>query len=372
VDQSKLKPFPWQDIPYLWRNEVEAARSVRQLLTDYIDWVLVNQVASKLLAKTVEIRLHQVQIHQQLPMNTQAISVPLKSGELGPWVRIDVELDLAARLVASVLEVHLPFLQPNYRHSPEIRGAVTAFLIALSRRTSFGEPFRVAEVIPPHANTPLFEATFLVFVEDEVFRCSALVPLPLIAPSLPNFTTEVLRGLGEIKLQIPVVAAVSLATRAQLDSLEVGTAWAPGDAWTLRRQADQWQGTAVLVAPTSEHALNVQLLPRQPTLYALKFQSKTSSTWELAMNNTEELVKSDDQPAEALADVPVVVRVEVGTVTLSAKEWASLHVGDVIATGVRVGNPVILRVGGLAVAEGELCNLEGEVAVRILKRKGKL
>jgi flagellar motor switch/type III secretory pathway protein FliN len=71
---------------------------------------------------------------------------------------------------------------------------------------------------------------------------------------------------------------------------------------------------------------------------------------------------------DSLGDVPVVVRVEVGEVTLAARDWAALSRGDVIALGRRVGERVVLRVGGVAVARGELVDVEGEVGVRIAER----
>jgi flagellar motor switch/type III secretory pathway protein FliN len=55
-------------------------------------------------------------------------------------------------------------------------------------------------------------------------------------------------------------------------------------------------------------------------------------------------------------------------VTLTAQEWADLGPGGVLATGVKLGAPVVLRAGGVAIARGELCELDGEVAVRILER----
>ena len=75
---------------------------------------------------------------------------------------------------------------------------------------------------------------------------------------------------------------------------------------------------------------------------------------------------SGGDPAQALGAAPVVLRVEVATVTLEAQEWARLGPGSVVATGVRLGEPAVLRVGGAVVARGELCDLDGELAVRIL------
>jgi flagellar motor switch/type III secretory pathway protein FliN len=68
---------------------------------------------------------------------------------------------------------------------------------------------------------------------------------------------------------------------------------------------------------------------------------------------------------EAVLDAPIVVRVEVGAVSMTAAEWARLRAGDVIETGRRLNEPVVLRVAGREVARGELCDIEGELGVRI-------
>jgi flagellar motor switch/type III secretory pathway protein FliN len=71
---------------------------------------------------------------------------------------------------------------------------------------------------------------------------------------------------------------------------------------------------------------------------------------------------------EAIGEVPVVVRVEIGEASMLAREWASLARGDVLALGRRVGESVTLRVGGVPVARGELVEIEGDVGVRIVER----
>jgi flagellar motor switch/type III secretory pathway protein FliN len=64
----------------------------------------------------------------------------------------------------------------------------------------------------------------------------------------------------------------------------------------------------------------------------------------------------------------VSVRVEIATAMMTAREWASLGPGAVVQLGQRVGNPVTIRVGGIAIASGELIDIDGEVGVRILSR----
>lgn len=73
---------------------------------------------------------------------------------------------------------------------------------------------------------------------------------------------------------------------------------------------------------------------------------------------------------DAVLDAPIVVRVELGAVSLTAREWAELRPGDVLEAGRRVGDHAILRVAGRAVAEGELVDVEGELGVRILRLLG--
>ena len=79
-------------------------------------------------------------------------------------------------------------------------------------------------------------------------------------------------------------------------------------------------------------------------------------------------IDEKDALVTTLGEVPIVMRVEIGEATMSARDWASLGRGDVISLGRRLGDPVVLRVGGVLVARGELVELEGEVAVRIVER----
>jgi type III secretion protein Q len=86
---------------------------------------------------------------------------------------------------------------------------------------------------------------------------------------------------------------------------------------------------------------------------------------------TVEQGKASANEAETLTDVlletPVVVRVELGAVSMSAREWARLGPGDIIETAQRIAEPVVLRIAGREVGRGELVNVDGQVGVRIQK-----
>ena len=61
-----------------------------------------------------------------------------------------------------------------------------------------------------------------------------------------------------------------------------------------------------------------------------------------------------------------MVRVELGVVEMKAREWAALSPGDVVTLGRKLGDPAVLRVGGIEVARGEIVQVDGEYGVRIL------
>ncbi len=97
----------------------------------------------------------------------------------------------------------------------------------------------------------------------------------------------------------------------------------------------------------------------------------------LVLGGDASVLCAEDEPMdkdaliEAVGDVPVVVRVEVGEATMTAREWATLGRGDVVALGRRAGEPVLVRVGGVPVARGDLVVVDGEVGVRIIERIGE-
>jgi flagellar motor switch/type III secretory pathway protein FliN len=68
---------------------------------------------------------------------------------------------------------------------------------------------------------------------------------------------------------------------------------------------------------------------------------------------------------EAALEAPLVVRIEIGSVSMTARDWAALRPGDVIESGRRINEPVVLRVAGREVARGELVDVEGEIGVRV-------
>ena len=75
----------------------------------------------------------------------------------------------------------------------------------------------------------------------------------------------------------------------------------------------------------------------------------------------------DSELTQIVGETPVLVRLELGCVEMSAAEWAALRPGDVVQCGRRIEEPVLLRAGGREIARGELVTVDGEIGVRILR-----
>jgi flagellar motor switch protein FliN/FliY len=69
----------------------------------------------------------------------------------------------------------------------------------------------------------------------------------------------------------------------------------------------------------------------------------------------------------ALEDAEVDVAIEIARTSIALGELARLEPGDVLATRASLSSHVTLRVGDTLVARGELVDVDGQFAVRILE-----
>jgi flagellar motor switch/type III secretory pathway protein FliN len=158
-----------------------------------------------------------------------------------------------------------------------------------------------------------------------------------------------------VRLRVPWVGAVSSVPLAVLEQLQVGDVWLPG--------ADAWVGgepalAAGLLAPAhSRRGLPVRVVGGRTVLGA----EVVAVPEELEASMSQE----ESELEQIVGETPVVVRLELGVVEMSAAEWAALRPGDVLASGRRLDEAVSLRTGGREIARGELVEIEGEIGVRI-------
>ncbi len=169
-----------------------------------------------------------------------------------------------------------------------------------------------------------------------------------------------LSSLGTLPLELPVVIGESHVKRDELARLVPGTAFLTGQGLWVD---ESLVGHAVLIAPLSERGIHVNLQPGGKIVLGEQVVT-------LNHDDSNPTTTSDGEVKDltgTLFEAPVVLRVELGSVSLPARQWALLRKGDIIETGQPLRSEVTLRVAGKAIAQGELLNVEGELGVRITK-----
>jgi type III secretion system YscQ/HrcQ family protein len=242
-------------------------------------------------------------------------------------------------------------------------GAFAATLAAALRHA--GTPVvaqpAYAEAAPLDAE-PVTVVGLTVTLDGQATHARAFVPTSFLASDAHGLGRAALAALGDVPLPLSLVAHRTLLTAGEVATLRRGDVLLFGASWKLG-PARNLNGPVWLASSSSERALKAHLDGARLVL--------REGTEELGWSPMADELDEAGVIAAAVGEVPVIVRVELGAATMKAVEWASLRPGDVVALGSKIGAPVTVRVSGLAVAEGDLVDLEGEVGVRIRRRLPK-
>jgi flagellar motor switch/type III secretory pathway protein FliN len=297
---------------------------------------------------------------------SDALALLLAPGGDGRRFLVEVEGALGALLVSRALRQRAPRItDPSRPPAATLLGAFAAVMTAALRGAHAGVVLKVLAAGPAAAlardlaaGGTATTAWLTVRVGEGAFEARVTVPDDLFAPAA-LFTYSDLRALGDAPLALPLVIASTLASRADLDTLSSGDAFV--FAATASLAAGELNGAVALVAPQGERGIAANLAAEGRLVVRGQIESHP---WEREMSSDERSTTILD----VLQDAPVVVRVELGKVEMTARDWAALGPGDIVTLGRKIGDPAILRVGGAELARGELVQVEGEMAVRITAR----
>lgn len=358
-----IAPFPWSTLDALSRAEVAAAARIRRAVRAHVDLAALGAELTDVAKERVEVMVRRYRRADGSRSTADAVGLVIEVDERR--FLVEIEAGLATGLVARVLQRPPPRLVDASRPAPPaLTGAISALALSVLRRAHAGAAFRIIEAGPAMAvarehlaryagTATLTTAWLTVLLGAEAFEARVTIDETLPAPAAKPFDGAALAMLGTLPLALPIVGATCVASRSEIAALMPGDAFvvpgltlAPKNAALVPERGEQ--GLAVEVADPS------RLVVRDLAL---------SFPWEVPLMSAE-------TTARVLDDASVVVRVELGTVEMKAHEWAQLAAGDVVALGRKLGEPAILRVGGVEVARGELVQVDGEMAVRILSRTG--
>jgi flagellar motor switch/type III secretory pathway protein FliN len=365
----EIRAYPWDALDIVPREAAHLLRDARRAVRRAIDERKIGESLSELLGEHVSIIVGDVNVAAANATPLHGATLTFATADDAVRVELDVEHELSRTLVARVVGRPTRLGDPRLPLAPEIEGGLAAIACSVARRAhGAGETLRPvgsgALRLAPGERRIDVHATVLIGADAYAARATIQMRRTF-TPETADPASE-LASLGKIPISMPVVAAISLARTIDVYGLEPGDVWMPGDGWSVRRAGDAGgrgasaiAGEILLAAPGTERAIRARLGENGEIVVV---------GVETTQHDAEAKPMSEHDPSatsEVALDAPLVVRVELGAVTMSAREWAALRPGDVVAVGRRVSEPVVLRIAGMEVARGELVDIEGELGVRI-------
>lgn len=384
------QPFPFEQLPTLSREEVELTARLRRVARGLVDARAIASALAELTGEPTSVvvrRVHPLDLGR-VPADAVGVALgPSETPGMSHAVLVEVEPALASGLVASALRQRAPRIVDTSRSPPpEVAGALAAVLHAALRRAHAAVPLRVLAAGPARAlardlsrgHGRVATAWLTVKLGADVFDARVSVPVSDLlhgdAPPTP-LPSSSLAAMRNAPIALPLVIATCVSTASDLGALRAGDALVlpRSSTYELEIREGQLLGPVAMVAPRAERALSGVLsnggVLRTGTVESLSWEA--AGPWR-AGGALEEptpdppMSGKESATLEVLEEAPIVVRVELGTVEMTAREWAALAPGDVITLGRKLGDPAILRVSGVELARGELVQVDGQYAVRLV------
>jgi flagellar motor switch/type III secretory pathway protein FliN len=345
---SAIREYPWRALDRVSRSVARGTRAARRLLSSVLELDGVARALGELAGATIAM---EARVPTRALERERFSEVTLDFG--GVTVALGVSPELATALLGRVLGRSVTLERQNEHLEPVLGGALAALAVEVARRSS--------TVPVALAKERLAEVSAALDVTVRVDGAPYAALVMFTAPPPGSETRATLAELGNVSVSLPLVIAASLATRTELDALSPGSAWLPGSGALADARG---AGRGVLCAPNGDAGVPVELtadgrIVLREGRVAMAPDAAVAGHGDMSEPNGDETL------ADAVLEAPVVVRVELGAVSMAASDWAKLRPGDVLETGTRIAEPVTLRIAGQAVALGELVDVDGELGVRI-------
>ena len=341
------------------RAVVRAQRAAMQQLAEYLQVQRLGAVARQVT------QLRQLQIECSLPVlhaapiSSLGADITLKSPDESLFVQLSLQASLVTRVVNALMEREAAREDPRQALDQRTLGLLSALVVEVAGRAACGMPLVLHDGPPLEASGGVLVS--LGFGLDDQRYAGVAWLTTTTTPSLPSRPS--LAALHDLPIRVALCVGVGSARRVDLEQLAAGDVWLPGAGYWLR----DGQGFAALVAPTAEVGTKVELT-RSGVVYhgdPVTIPNDAPADPEASDPQASEGASTTAELSDIVLDSPLVVRLELGAVSLTAREWASVNVGDVLETRQPIGSAVVLRVAGKEVASGQLVTVDGEIGVRI-------
>jgi type III secretion system YscQ/HrcQ family protein len=355
---APVGPFPWTSLARVSAGAAADLRAARTLARRFGGVDAFATALGEVVGAGAGARLRAGRPERASGAGARHVAVRVEAANAGGAVVVACEPALARALVLHATKrAGGEVVDPARSAGPATAGFVAAVLVAAARRA--GLALTVADAVEVAADLSASAPSWVgldVTLDGKAFSAHVGWHAPPTLAREAALSVDGLRALGDLPLSLEVVVAFTTARAADLASLRRGDAWVPG-AWTFDPRSRT--GPVWLVASGGERAVAASLVEGGRVVLR-------GEPGQIPWSPTEDTM-TQQPTAEALGDAPVVVRVEVGSAQMPAREWAELRAGDVVKLGRGVGEPVVLRAGGVEVARGELVQIDGELGVRIVE-----
>jgi flagellar motor switch/type III secretory pathway protein FliN len=351
--------YPWASLEPVSRSALSSWSELRRQLSAWPNLEQLQRSLGELVGSDVRISPRAFRTGQPAQYGRCTLEFALDDSV---QVRLELEPAMVSAAVGRTLGQPRGLDNLSDDIDPSLLGAIAAIVAEASRRSGI-PTVRRAGVSDPTGVALGLDAT--IVLDDRAY----LVQLWAwsVCPARDPISAEPsLDGWRDVQVALPLVVGAALASPAELESLGVGDAWLPGQGFWLDYRG---AGRALLVAPDGQQGVWVDLAPEGRAVLLNEMGRLSLDLDPDSPGGAANMSKSDDQLTSTLTsavlDAPVVVRVEIGAVSLTVREWTALRPGDVLQLGRRIGDPAVLRIAGREVARGDLVNVEGELGVRI-------
>jgi flagellar motor switch/type III secretory pathway protein FliN len=361
-----VRPYPYHQLPRISRRAVRISNDLRRIIRDRRFVERVTTALFELLSSPTEID----SVSIVLTPNQPASQAPRLAIDFGPAMGcfvLEVDPQLVVQTITPFIERPPGLQNPFESLDASLLGAFAAIVASVLEAAIPEVPFAISEATLPRVSTSArasvdrVELTGVVRVAGIAHRASLSIPIsPAISSS--ETVTSNLSVWGTLPLSVPLVVGCMTGMAEELVRLRVGAVWLVGDGlWIGREMA----GLAVLAPPTSQVGWGASLVGQGGIVLG---------EGTVTLPGFDEHSTTADEANETLSDViaktPIIVRIELGSVTLPAEEWGQLGPGDTLQTRIPLGRPVELRVAGQIVARGDLVDVDGELGVQIRQLGG--
>lgn len=355
--ERRILPYPWGSLGRVSRFEARRLPEARGWLDRALRLDRLADALGSVASGETQVAVRSLRVVTEGPSHG-GLPVRLATADGTARLVVAPAPALAALLVARALGRRVPIVGAVAPTDPALEGALAAVLLEIARRAGGEVPLVLLDA-STRVGYPLAHVALTVVVDGQPHGADVFVELPA-RPTAGLPAGRALASLGA-PLTLGVVGAISVGAREELAALRPGAAWMPGEGWLVRPDGT---GPVLLAPAASSRGLRAELGACgsvAPT------RAVVDVPWVDEDGPSVEPGATPSVRADPLESV--VVRVELGQVTLEASAWAALIGGAGADSALRARGPVILRAGGHALARGELVRLGGELGVRIVARE---